>query len=745
MKSFFFAERKLVFVKAKSLESGVNSTAKQMDSENLDNVNIKIKINEASGSLRNRLALSNVLNAEDNERWGKKIDSIEAQATSEEDIKKLTQEFEQEHTRIKGMVDQYTQKVMTNKIEAFTSDTATEYVDWFAQQSYEEKMKAFKVLDDDIKERLDLRKKLLTRFKKTDVYQMERTEMRDKVKTLEQMEKNDAKYESLMKSNERYFHNPKEYIKQFKDQTLDEQARWLSVFETEYRAPRKALVDIYDKLPKKYQNDSEFLSNGLKEKQEFLDKLDMKIEKEYIKEVNDTNSDVMSQNSKRFAIVDFLRLDDVGMKAMYLEQLPKSIKAEKKLAKEYKDLNKEFKDPNTNKTIELPQYSQKEWEKLKFEDKEKLLLQMKAEAKLIEAFARILKQGLEDKAISEKTYERYMKIFTDTDLNGRSQLSRNSLSAMKTRRDLVEDFEKLDKETQNKFKNFYKRGHKARLQMFKEAQLFDSKNKASQTEEELKKQEEEKKDAKLKKNANVPQSLEQKDVQTIVAEMQKEADGFEATQQLERALDKHQDVLKLHPKNQYSLKKQNEIKDEIEAMDTLMDDEIEEAVAREANTSSAKEELDQIRLAQMILDDQEEVVLRNHRSEKIGKQKSHLSQDTFTLDVHEKLYEQSEGKKGLDKDGKVEKVEQIDLGTLGKSDIKKYQDKMKELKATENLSNLELVDENGRALSIKENRDRLSKRKRKEVISRAKRVKSSAKREDVINAAEKSLEEELAA
>lgn len=748
MKSFFFAERKLVF-RTDNLEKQDNSKegADIMDSGLIDDATTVHSILNESQSLRDKLDKSDVFNDEDKAKWKQKIESAKAKANPEE-LKKLALEFEQTQSKLQNAVKHFTQQVLAHKTDALTEKTAQEYMDWMPKQNTEMKFKAAKEIVPDIEDRISMRKRLSKRFNKADVYQMERTEMRDKVKQLEQMERNDAKYESLIKGNERYFHNPKEYIKQFKDQTLDEQERWLGAFKEEYLKPRKALVDIYDKLPAKYKNDSEFLKVGLEGKQKFLDKLDMKIEQDYIKQVNETNSKVMSQNSKRFAIVDFLRLNDVGMKAMYLDQLPKSIKAETKLAKEYKDLNKKFKDPNKNKTIELPQYSEKEWEKLKFEEKEKLLLQMKAEVKLIEAFARILKQGLKDNAISEKTYERYMKIFSGTDLNGRSQLSKNSLSAMKTRRDLVEDFEKLDKETKNKFKDFYKRGHKARLQIFKEAQLFETKNKAAKDEEELKKQEEEKKDSKLKEGANVPQSLEQKDVQTIVSEMQKEADAFEATQQLERALDKHQDVLKLHPDNQYSKKKQNELKDEIEAMDTLMDDEIEEAVNREMQGSTMQEELDQIRLAQMILDDREEVVMKNHGVEDLGKQKAHLAQDTFTRDVHEKLHTQSGGKKSLDKDGKVQKVETIDLGTFGKkdkADVQKYKNIFKTLKARDNIVNIKLVNEQEGSgdQNIQGGKKQMEKRIQEAKKRVVKKTKSPVSKDSINNIASKRIDEEL--
>ncbi|MFC1600325.1 hypothetical protein ACFL3T_04825, partial [Patescibacteria group bacterium] len=343
MKSFFFAERKLIFERnPERHEDDVNTVSEGLRKQNYQNIQEAQRVMQEQSALREKLDLSEVLTDKDKSNWKTKLDRAKTQAISETEMKKLTQEFEQQQGEIKGMVDKYTNKVMENKIEAFTPDTADEYVQWFEKQTYDKKVNAFKKIDEDIKERLALRKKLLTRFDKKDVYKMERTEMKEKVKILEQIEKNIKDYTNLIKKDERLFHDADMYISEFEDQTLEEQARWLRAYEKEIKAPRKAIVDIYDKLPKKYQNDSKFFSVGLKEKQQFLEKLDGKIEQEYIAEVNKTDNEVMSQNSKRFAIVDFLRLSDIAQKAMWLEQLPKSIKAEKKLAKEYKDVQGKF-------------------------------------------------------------------------------------------------------------------------------------------------------------------------------------------------------------------------------------------------------------------------------------------------------------------------------------------------------------------------------------------------------------------
>lgn len=732
MKKLFFAESKLIFKTSKSAENlgDTEQAAEGLHDGTYRDTREAQRVMLEQSKLKSRLAESDIFSDEDKKQWAKRLEEAKQKAISAEEMQELTKEFEKQQGAIKGMVENYTQKVMNSREAAFTIDssrnldTAKDYVEWFSKQSYEEKVRALNAIDTDIAERQQLRRKLLERFDKKDVIKLRRSEMRDKVKELEQMEKNENKYKELINRNKRLFHDADSYLKEFKDQTVQEQERWLNLFDEDIVKPRKQLVDIYDRLPDKYKDDSKFLKVGRKEKVLFLEKLDVKLEQSYIKQVNEVKTEVMSQNSKRFAIVDFLRLRDVAAKAMWLEQLPKSIKAEEKFAKEFKENKKELSItmPGSGEKVEIAGYSEKEWGNLRFEDKEPLLKNMKAEIKLKQPFIKIINEAVKDGSVSKKTADRYLNLFAENNISGRSQLCRNILSAMKIRRDLVKDFEQFDEETKKKFKSFYERGHKARMQIFQEAKLFESKKK-TQEEADSKEEEEEKKE--------IPRALESEQIEKIIEEFHKDADEFEAKGEYERCLDKHQDVLKLHPQNEYSLKKISEINEEMQTIDTIMDKDIQEAVAREAKTGSIQEELDQIALAEMLRKDREEVITYNRGVENLGKQTTHLSDDSFDRNVQRKIYETSGGKQMLDEQGRVTDIEEVDLNTLGKrdkADIKYYRDRLRSLKNDDNLTNIRFVDQNsGRELRIDEAAKQLDKRKMAAAKAIAGRVKGMKK------------------
>lgn len=729
MNKLFFAESKLILLgpRTKSPENtnDVDQAVEGMLDGSYSDTREAQKVIQEQSKLRSRLAESDIFSDEDKKEWEKRIQEAKQKAISAEEMQDLTKEFEKQQGAIKGMVEVYTDKVMGNKESAFTVDssrnldTAKDYVDWFAKQSYAEKIKALNLIDVDIQERIKLRKKLLERFDKKEVMRLRRSEMKDKVKQLEQMEKNEVNYSDMMKGNEKYFHNPKEYLKQFKDQTLEEQARWLRVFKEEYLKPRKAVVDVYDRLPKEYKKDEKFLKIGLKEKQDFLDKLDADIQQKYIEKVNKVKPEIMSQNSKRFAIVDFLRLKDVAAKAMWLDQLPKSIEAEEKLVKEFKELRKGIKlhDPDSKKDVEVTGYSEKDWEKLKYEEKEQLLKSLKVELKLIEPFKKIIKEAIKDKAISEKTGGRYIKLYTDGKISERSSLCRNILTSMKIRRDLVDDFEKLDDETKKKFASFYKRGHKARVQLYQEAILFEKKNKIEEDDVE----------EKAKEEKEAPKALESDEILKIIAELHEEADALEAQGDYERCLDKHKYVLKLDSENEYSKKKSHELENELKTLDSIMDEEILQEVEKQAQMGSMQEELKQIQISRMLLDDQEEFILRNSGIEDKAKQTSHLRDDSFDREVHKKISEESGGKQMLNKGGEITNVRKFDLGYLGQSDKSETQGLEKELQsrgANQNISDIQFYDSiSGRDLRINEVRNQLDDRQLRLAGNIAERVK----------------------
>ncbi len=747
MKKFFFAESKLTFFNNRETPEDVDRASEGTLNGTYADTKEAKQVNLEQAKLKAKLADSEVFTEADKKMWEKKLEDAKTRPISAEEMQKLANEFEQQQGQIKGMVENYTEKVMSNKEAAFTIDnsrgldTAKKYVEWFEQQSQKEKQKALGLIDFDISERIKLRKRLLEKMDKTEVVKLRRSEMKDKVKEIESMEKNEKSYEAKINANSRLFHNPAQYLEEFSDQTVEEQERWLRVFETEIVQPRKEMVDIYDRLPAKYKNDERFLKVGLKEKQAFLEKLDARIEQTYIKEVNAVKPEIMSQNSKRFAIVDFLNLSDVAQKAIWLEQLPKSIEAEEKLTKDYKKAKKDLylTNPETRKKVEIKGYSEKDWEKLKFEEKEKMLIQMNAELKLVNPFNKTVKEALKNKAISKKTASRYIELYTGITLAERSNLCRNILTSMKIRRDLLDDFEKLTDETQKKYSLFYERGHKARLKIYQEAMLYESKNKK-----------EDQKNSEQEEKAEMPLALESNDIQKIINELYEEADKLEAQGEYERCIDKHNYVLKLHPDNEYSLKKRKELKDDIETMDGLMDEDILMAVENQAQSEKTQEELKQIKISQKVLQDQEEHILKNSGIQDKSKQRSHLGDSSFDREVHQKVYEKSGGKQILDKNGKLKAVRNIDLSGFGqenKAESRQLRQQIDATGANQNLSDIQFHNSvSGRKLKTNEVKDQLDTRKTKLAKSIAKRVNGlkSEEAEQVLYAAAEYVEEELA-
>lgn len=736
-----FSESKFVYLRASRSPENQDRTdivAEGMRDGTYSDTREAQKVMLEQSKLRSRLSGSEIFTDEDKKQWEKRLQDAERQAISADDMKKMAQEFDKQQSDIKNAVTQYTDKVMSNKEDAFTIDTsrgldtAKDYVEWFAGQSFDKKMEALKEIDDDIRERKTLRKKLLGKLDKKEVTKLRRSEMQEKVKELEKMEANVKTYSNLISQNERLFHNPEQYIKEFEDLTLNEQQNWIQTFNEKILKPRLVLVQIYDKLPKDHRNDGEFFKAGMKEKQVWLEKLSAKIEQDYIKDVNETPTDIMSQNSKRFAIVDFLGLKTVYEKAMWLDQLSKSKKAEEKLTLEYSQ--KRF-----NEVRKLDAYSERNWEKLRFEEKQELLKSMKVEAALMDTFGKILDEAAKDKVISQKTKGLYDKIYNEANLNGRKQITQNILFAMRTRRNLMDDFEKLSPETQKQFNEFYNLSHTKRLHMYNKAKKYENEQNADEPQEEKDK----------KKEKEMPKSLEANDIQEIINELQGEADSFETEGELERALDKHQSVLKLHPDNKLSLKKQKELLLEIETLDSLTGDEIEDALQRESKSNYMSEELSNIELSQEILEDRENVVRHNLGIDNLGKQTSHLTDDSFDREVHKKVFEQSEGKQTLDENGKIQNVRKIDLSLIGvrnKGNVTQLRQDLKNLGTDENISDIQLVDDaQGRDLSINEAKRKMAQRRHNAAKELAKRTEnvSSAAEADVINAAEDIVEDEI--
>lgn len=693
-----FKETKLIFW-SKSPESGPQNEAAEgaelMDNQVAKTTKEAHNILDKRDDLRSKIASSDLLTEDDKQAWNRKLENARGNM-SQSELSELQQEFSKQQNAIKGLVDTYTKKVMDNKEDAFAVDkardidTARDYLKWFEAQSYSEKQAALQALDAEIDERKNLRKRLLTKLDKKEVVKMRRSEMKDKLKELEAVENNSRRYKAMLQKDAKLFHDINLYIEAFEDLTPQEQEDWMRRYEEEIAKPRRELVEIHDKLPKKYQS-SNFLKMPSRKKKEYLDSTETKIEREYTSQINKIPTEIWSDESKRFAIDDFMRLNSLTQKAQWLEFLPSAIKAEEKLAKQ-------FKDPKFKAVREMPDYSKKNWERSKFEDKEKMLKSMEAEVALLDTFKGIMDKSVEDKVISEKTRDRYMDMYNDGNLSSRRMAVRSIMTALAPRRSLLKDFEKLNPETQNKFSDFYKRGHKARLEIYKKAKAHDAENALEDSQEELQE----------------PESLEQNDVKQIVEKLQKQADANEKLGNLEKALGLHEAVIAIHSENQYSKDKIEQITMELNAVEAASDEDVLEAIDSNMKNDRVQREIRNIELAQQILEDQEQVVTRSHGNEDLSKQSAHLGSNEFDQAVNEELVKRTHGEKVIDRQGRAKNVEKIDVEFLGTvaNDTNQIEKDLKNLSERDNLDNVQLVDSvKSKSETTKEARKRLEKRK----------------------------------
>ncbi|MBA4336235.1 hypothetical protein C0416_00490 [bacterium] len=651
---------------------------------------------EKQGELREKINSSNLLSESDKDVWNRKLESAQSNL-SESNIRSLNEEFTKEQKEIKRMVDTYTRKVLDSKEEAFAVDstrgidTATDYLKWFETLSYSDKQNALNKLDSEIDERKELRNKLLKRFDRKDVVKMRRSEMKDKLKELEFIEENVAHYKSLLQKDAVLFHDINLYLEAFEDLTPREQSEWIRKYETEIATPRRELVEKHDELPARFRS-SNFLKMPSRKKQEYLDMVEDKIEKEYMSQIKKIPEDIWSEDSKRFAIDDFMKLDTVIKKAQWLEFLPKAIKAEEKLSGKYKE-------SKFSEVREMSEYSTRNWERARFEQKEQMLKAMEAEVMLLDTFKSILDKSVKDKVISEKTRDRYLEMYNDGTLSERRIEVKSIMIALSPRRSLLRDFEKLTPETRKKFEDFYERGHKARLEIYKSAKTFES---------------EEVSDEKDLKDKNNPESLEQSEVMQIVKKLQTQAENNEQIGNLEKALGLHEAVLAMHPENELSKKKVDQLTMELDALETASDKTVLDAVAKHVGgSSSAQREIKYIKLSQEIIEDKEDVIAHSHGNERLGKQHTHLEGDSFESEVYEELVAQSGGQKVIDDEWEAKRVQKIDVGKLGtgSNDATQVEKDLKILSSQENLDNAQLYDsDTGKILTLHEAKLRLAKR-----------------------------------
>jgi len=649
-------------------------------------------IMERSNSLRNVMQSSSILTNEDQNRWHRKIDDLK-EKPSQEQLKKLEEEFQQEQKSIKKMVAQYTSKVVSNKETAFAVDelkgvnTVKEYLDWFLTLSLEEKKNAMLQIDSEIKERVDLRTQILKLNPqlKSEVIKMDRTSMQEKLKELEVTDDNIKKAWTLLKRDKKYSSNIEEHLENFKDKTPDEQKAWLESYEEKFAQPRKDVFAKFESLPKEYQ-DGKFLTLRTPEKKAFLEKLESQIENNFIREVNKIPNEIWSEDTKKYAIKEFLQIKNPGEKAARLKMLPEFVKAEQKLTNEYKKLSQYLKD--------MPDYALNKWEKLQYEEKEEMLTRMETETFMQKNFSYLLGNKMEKNIISEKTYARMMTDYNESTIEKRIGYIRDFSTLIQPREDLLQNFMSLSRETQNQFsEEFNVRGYRARLEIFKEAKNYEAKNSVKT----------EKKKDEMQKNEALPQPLNSPELKAIIDGLKMQADLYEDQGKIEKALGIHESIIKIDPNNTYSNEKINNLKAQTEAL---------EAVKKLETDANFNEEIGNLALLEFLLKDKENQIAKAGGSEDAQKQFSHLGDDSFKHNLHKSIVEQSDGEKILGKDGKVKDVYTIDIDDFNSGDAYEINKSRGARADNENMVETKMMDTNtGEILSFMNAKQRLEQRK----------------------------------
>lgn len=126
-----------------------------------------------------------------------------------------------------------------------------------------------------------------------------------------------------------------------------------------------------------------------------------------------------------------------------------------------------------------------------------------------------------------------------------------------------------------------------------------------------------------------------------------------------------------------------------------------------------KQELVELDTLEDVIEDQEDIVLKEGGRENLADQDKQFGDDKFTRDLNERIIAKSGGKKMLGKDGKIDKVEKVDISRFGQDKDQAFRvaKKMREMAQNENYREVRITDENGRVLTTKETKSKFAQRK----------------------------------
>jgi len=739
-----FSETKLVFRNLDNISKNQIESASRLMMNDGKTADETIRLLRESDNLRSKIEKTDIFAGKDLANWKNKLDRVQDNL-DEDEIKRLSREFDQQKFEIESMISKYTQKVLTYKEKAFAVDkarnldTAQEFIDWFKTQSLEDKRIGLSSLDNEIQKRIEARDAILKYHPelKQEIMKLRQSEMHDKMEELNICDKNIEKYNQLLEKHSKYFSTKsmQDFKDDFEDKTPFEQEDYIRRFNKEILTPRIQLTQIFESLPKKYQN-LKFLEMSRHEKQDWLDDLEVQIGKDFEKQVKKISNDIWSDKAKKFSISNFIQYaKDIATKAQWLDQLPKWIEAEKDLAKKYRKFPKEIK--------ELSDYKTNIWEKSSFEDKQELLKSMENETSMMKEFIKIIDKTTKDGVISNKTKDRYLKLFQDTDFTGRKEALKNFETMIMPRKDLFEKFKELSKETQKEFSNFLKRGHRARLKIYQEALKFEEELIAKKTAntEDIKEKPIDKKEKETQSKENL----------TLITKLQSKAKQHEKSGNLERAIGIYESVMDINPTDKETQNKIQELEKEIKEAEASKH-EIEAAISKEMARKAMKDELENIRLAEQLITDREEVIRASGGNENLTKQTDHMvGASTIEKKLNEHIIQESKGEKMIGRQGRIKKVHKIDIETFGKQRFNGQKIEIKEefenLAKGKNLENITFIDENtGKNVSIDTAKQNLRQRRKQAAKNMANRAFKNIKKVDKSESQatmKQSLEEEI--
>jgi hypothetical protein len=747
----YFSERKLVFFSTSGPEaskSDFEEIGKSFAENEVGNINESRQITDEQGNIRDQLENFDLFTDEDKERWKKRLDNA---GHSKSETEKIRRELNAEQEEVKKMVSDYTGAVDKNLKNAFTKESADEFKKEFPEQSTENKRIWYKKLNDEIKVRIDLRDELLDLYpeivpdeeKKTvkeQIYQLRRHEMAEKVAEFRDRRQNIQEYTKRIQKDREHFSDKSfsEFITEFiKLKSTDEQREWISGYEKQAQKRRELTRNFKQFSNARQQKHKNFWQLSRHEKVEQINKMEQELEEEFRSELR-KYPDAPKQTKRRYE--NYFSQIDIKNKEYAISHIREWLENDQRYEREYSRMPDEL--------LKLPRYGKDVWEKTPFDDKEQFLRDMNHEWEQLKQADVLLDKELKAKTITKNTRNVYRKKFLRMTIAQKVVSLEQFESGIKRRRDDVEQFSGLSKDTQRKFAKFWKGERYAeRHAILIKALEYEAEKQADSAKEKPgKENNEEKQKNPFEKTQKLSEKMKEQ-----ISMLQSQAESLEKQGQADQAIGMHKAVLLIDSKNPVSIEKIKILERKNDEDEKWKDENLIQSLVTEAAlTQPMVEERENIQIAGEFVAQQEEVEHTTNSSE-MKNQQSHLD-DVYAEGVDEAVLKHTKGKKRIGRDGKLKDVERFDTEWLGlgdKSEKLHFKDVLRNKKPDEPLENLQVIDEHGNEKNVdyakqklkereKRFRDDLSKKARKRIKSKDK----TANDEDIIPAVEDAAEEE---